>query len=629
MATLVKNFKVKSGLVVEGSTGTIGGYDILTKKDADKNYIINLIGGAATPDNDADTVVLRDENGSFAAEVITADGGFVGSLTGNVTGDVTGDLTGNADTATALETARTIELTGDVTGSVSFDGTGDVEISATIDGSFATDTEVATAKSEAISAAATDATTKADAAQTAAEEFATAADTTLYGTVTANIATAKTAAEAFATAADTTLYGTVTGDIATAKQEAIEAAAEDATTKANTAEANAESYVDSLIGDNTVDGTSGNTVKARIDSAVAGLVGSAPELLDTLQELALALENDPDVIADLRDIAAGKQDTLTAGANIDITGATISVTGLDTDDVAEGTNKYFTDARAVTANTGLWDTIGAAEDALQDAKDYADALDTDDIDEGATNLYFTNSRALSATAAAYDASGSAATAEQNAKTYADGLVADLETVVEDLTTDEVGEGLNNLYYTPTRAKIDAAALLTGATKTNIQITGDESGLTITAENGVADSDTDDLREGDNNLYFTDERAVDALQGTDSMFTTVDINEVALQVAATTGEIATAGVQTAYAWAKADYRSAEFLVKVAYGTHTEISKVLLTLDTTDNIAITEYGIVGTNGSASTISAAIVDDEVELQVTTANNNSTITVVGTLLA
>ena len=100
-------------------------------------------------------------------------GQVTAALVGDVTGDVTGDITGNADTATALETARTIggvsfngtanislpgvntagnqdtsgtaatatalatgrqiSLTGDVTGtSASFNGTGNVSISATI-----------------------------------------------------------------------------------------------------------------------------------------------------------------------------------------------------------------------------------------------------------------------------------------------------------------------------------------------------------------------------------------------------------------------------------------------------------------------------------------------------------------
>jgi len=54
------------------------------------------------------------------------------AIIGNVTGNLTGDVTGNADTATALETARTISLSGDVTGSASFDGTANVTITAAV-----------------------------------------------------------------------------------------------------------------------------------------------------------------------------------------------------------------------------------------------------------------------------------------------------------------------------------------------------------------------------------------------------------------------------------------------------------------------------------------------------------------
>ena len=171
--------------------------------------------------------------------------------------------------------------------------------------------------------------------------------------------------------------------------------------------------------------------------------------------------------------------------------------------------------------------------------------------------------------------------------------------------------------------------MTNASKSNIEITWtNQGGLVIAAENGVADSTTDDLEEGDLNLYFTDARAQGALNQTTPNFTAVEIESLAKHVAATT-DAPTAGVQTAYSWAHADYTSAEFLVKVAYGDHTEISKVLLTLDVNNNISITEYGIVGTNGSASSISATINVANVELLVDTENNNSTVTVVGTLLA
>jgi hypothetical protein len=262
---------------------------------------------------------------------------------------------------------------------------------------------------------------------------------------------------------------------------------------------------------------------------------------------------------------AGKQATLTAGDNISIANDTISVTGLESADISDF-----------------------------------------------------NTAALSATASAYDAAGAAATAEQNAKDYADAL-----------DTDDVAEGSTNQYFTNARAEAAMVNPLTLGTQTNISVTYDTltNAYNFVAENGVADSDTDDLAEGSENLYFTDERAIDAVSNADIYPNAVIIDNVAKQVASQITAV-TAGIQVGHAFAKADYRSAEFLVKVAYGTHTEISKVLLTLDTSDNIAIVEYGIVGTNGSASTISADISGTDVRLLVTTANNNSTVTVIGTLL-
>jgi len=53
------------------------------------------------------------------------------------------------------------------------------------------------------------------------------------------------------------------------------------------------SYVTALIGDATVTGVGGNTVTSRIASAVSGLVDSAPATLNTLNELAEALGDDP------------------------------------------------------------------------------------------------------------------------------------------------------------------------------------------------------------------------------------------------------------------------------------------------------------------------------------------------
>ncbi len=87
--------------------------------------------------------------------------------------------------------------------------------------------------------------------------------------------------------------------------------------------------------------------------------------------------------------------------------------------------------------------------------------------------------------------------------------------IDAITTTVIEEG-TNLYFTDQRAKDAAAELITSATKTNIIITGDGDGLTITAENGVADSDTDDLAEGTTNKYFTTQRARDSVSAGDGL-----------------------------------------------------------------------------------------------------------------
>jgi hypothetical protein len=318
---------------------------------------------------------------------------------------------------------------------------------------------------------------------------------------------------------------------------------------------------------------------------------------------------------------------LTPGAGYDVKwGADVLATesyvdNQTTDDVSEGsTNQYFTTARArnsVSAGTAInYDnTTGViAVDATQ--------LDTGDIAEGA-NLYYTDTRVKSVLTGSTQSNISITE-------VAGVLTITAENGVADSTTDDLDEGSTNLYFTDDRAKDAAGYLLENSTQSNISISYNEGTrqLTVTAENGVADSTTDDLDEGSTNLYFTNERAVSALEGVVPNFTEIDINSLATQVAATVS-VPTASAVTAYAFPKADYRSAKFLVKTAYSTHTEIAEVLLTLDTSDNIAMTEYAIVGTNGSSMTISADVDGANVRLRVTTLNSNSVVTVMGTLVA
>lgn len=459
MATINKNFRIKNGLIVEGSTATVNGSDILTKSQADQSYIVDLIGGQATSQNTADTVVKRDGSGNFAA----------GTITANLTGDVTG-------TVSSLSNHDSDDLSE-----------GSVNLYFT------------------------------DARARAALSSGTGID-----------------------------YNSSTGVIAV---------------------------------DNTI------ATKTYADNA-----------------------------------------------------AESAVNALDTDDIEEGaSNLYFTNQRALDATSAAYDAAGAASSAASTAEanaaTYTDnainALDTDDIEEGVSNVYYTDSRARGAISAgtgiSYD-SGTGVVSVDNTiatQSYVDTAVSNLIDGAPALldTLNEIAAAINDdeNYFT-TVANSIATKQNTLTAGANIDITND----TIS----VSGLDTDDVAEG-TNLYFTDSRARDAVDGTDRSFTSVEINEISKEVAATTGNIATAAATTAYSWDKTTYRSAKFMVKVKNGTHTEVSEILITLDTSDNVYVTEYGMSSTSGSSlGTITADVSSNDVRIRVTPANNNSEVIVAGTLL-
>jgi hypothetical protein len=510
MATVTKNFKIKHGLVVEGTTGTINNFDILTKSTDDQNYIIDLVGGDASSNAVANTLVLRDANANFLANTITAD------LVGDVTGQVS-DIS-NHDSDDVSEGSTNL---------------------------YFTDERAETAMAGLY-----------DPAGSAANAYSNA---TAYTDL--EIGNAYADLEDYADFAAGNALANANSYTDNAISNAVSDLEEYTDFAVGNAVADLEEYADFAVG-----------------NAISDLTNNAPALLDTLNEIAEAIGDDANFVGTITNLVALKQNALIAGTDIDITGNTISFNG-----------SYDPSGSADTAYSNAVTYIDLEiGNAYADLEDYAD---------------FAAGNALG-----------------NANSYTDNAIGLL-------STTDIEEGTNE-YFTDLRAKTSTADLLTNATLINLSITGNATaGLTIEAENGVGDSNTDALVEGSTNLYFTDQRAVDALEAVIPNFTEIDINDVARQVAATVNA-PTASTVTAIDWALAEYRSAEFLVKVAYGAHTEVSKVILTLDTSNNIAITEYAIVGTNGSASTISADVNGTDVRLRVATANNNSDVTVVGTLL-
>ena len=531
MATVNKNFRIKNGLIVEGGTATVNGYDVITKAQADQDYIVGIIGGTATSANTANTVVKRDANGNFAAGTITAT--FVGNLTGDVTGTVSS--LSNHDTADLAENATNKYFT-------------DARAISATAASYDVIGAAAAAQSAAVSAAASDATTKANAAQAAAISTAS-------GDATTKANAAQAAAEATAAAAlsahssdttnihgiaDTSLLAT-TANVATAKSEAISTASGDATTKANAAQAAAEATAAAAL--SSAISTEVSNRNTAIGTAVDNLVDGAPALLNTLNELAAAINDD-----------ANYTTTITTALGTKAPLASPALTGVPT-------------APTAAANT---DTTQIATTAF--AKAEADAAQA----------------AAEATAAA-DAT-SKVSAEAALRVSGD--AASVSTAAADATT---------------KANAAQAAAISTA-----------SGDATTKANAAQAA-----------AEATAAAANTAQQNGTTSFTAINYNSVAKQVAATTGNIVTAEATTAISWVAADYRSAKFVVKVKNGVHTQVSDLVVTLDTANNVAVSEYGITYSNGTElAAVTADYSGSDVRIRVTPANANTEVVVVGTLI-
>ena len=515
MATVNKDFRVKNGLIVEGTTATVNGNDILTTASSvDSDFIsegtTNLYFTDARAKSSAANLLT---NATLSNITITGDGdGLVITAENGVADSTTDDLSeGTTNLYFTNQRAIDAVASGDFNTDVVEEGTTNLyftdqrAVDAVVNGSVDTDD---------------------------IEE----GTTNLYYT--------DARVENVIAASDTDDLSEGTTNLYFTDQRALDAtnSAYDAAGSASTAESNANSYTDSLIGDATVDGTGGNTVTDRIATVVSNLVDSAPGALDTLNELAAALGDDENFSTTVTNAIGEK----VAKAGDTMTGF-LTLHANPENNLHAATKQYVDSA----VSTGVGD------------------LDSDGVPEGTTNLYFTDQRAVDAV------------------------------VNGSVDTDDIEEGTTNLYYTDARV-----------------------------ESVIAASDTDDVSEGTTNLYFTDQRAVDALEAVVPNFTEVDINSVATQVAATIN-LADTNQTASYTFDSGSYRSAKFIVKAAYGTHTEVSEILVTLDTSDNIAITEYAIVSTNGNLVDVTAGMNGSDVEILATAITANTDVTVVGTLIA
>jgi hypothetical protein len=551
MATVTKDFRVKSGLIVEGTTGTINASDIITAS--------------------------KITSGTQSGIAVTYGSGNVSFNVNDPLITIAGDVDGSATMTNLGDTTITVAL-DTVNTAVGTYGTTTAIPAITVDGKG----RVTNVTTNSIS------TTLGIAGDTGTDNVALGTDTLTFegGTgITSTVSDNKVKVDIDSTVATLSDQQTLTNKILSTNVD-LGADLDAATykivnlgTPTSTADAATKGYVDSV--------SQGLSIKEAVRVATTATVDLSTNLEngDTLDGVTLATGNRVLVKNQVAGYENGIYTVNETGAPTRATDANVS---------SEVTAGMFTFVSEGTVN-GNTSWVLTTDNPI--------TLDT-------TPLTFTQFA--------------------GAGTFTAGLGLDLngtEFVLDlsEVDTTTLPEGTNK-YYTDERVDDRVDGLLVGGT--GISKTYDDTANSLTLAVDFTEFSTTNISEG-TNLYFTDTRAVDALESVVPNFTSIEVNSIAKQVAAITYAATEDVPVVAFAFAKAEYRSAKFLVKVAYSTHTEVSEVLLTLDTSDNIAITEFAVVSTNGSASVISAGISGSNVQLLVTPNNNGSTVTVFGTLLS
>jgi hypothetical protein len=342
-------------------------------------------------------------NKTLTSPTITGTGAIAGTFTGNLTGNVTGNVsgsagsaTGNAATATALATGRTFQLVGDVEASgVTFDGTGNVSLTTVIGTGTIVNADINASADIAASKVAGTAVTQADTGTVTSTMIANGTIVNADINDSAAISKTKLNLGGTITSADIVDGTIVASDIADGTITAAKLVS-DPYARANhtgTQAASTISDFDTQVRTNRLDQMAAPTgsvslnsqkvtslatptdnadaaTKLYVDTKVADLVNSAPSTLDTLGEIATAIEAGGTVYESF---------VLKAGSTM--TGA-LTLSGAPTVDLHAATKAYV-DTVAGSATAAAASAAAAAttydnfDDRYLGAKSSAPSVDND------------------------------------------------------------------------------------------------------------------------------------------------------------------------------------------------------------------------------------------------------------
>jgi hypothetical protein len=654
MATVTKDFRVKNGLVVEGSTATVNGSNVLTENSTE--FIQDTAASLFTNGSHTGISFTYDDSGNVINATVDANPSFTTSITFE---GATADAYETTLQVTDPTADRTITLPN-ISGTVVTSGDTGTVTNTMLAGSIAnnklTNSSVTINGYEiALGASATYGTDNINEGSSnkyftderAQDAVGNAVGTGLtYNDSTGAISVDTTTIQAKVSGVSDTEIGYLDG-VTSSIQTQLDA--KFATANASTSNISegtnlyfTDERAQDAVGNNVGTGLSYNDSTGAISVDTSTIQARVTDVSDTeigyLNGVTSAIQTQIDAKASLSGATftgavSGTSLTLSGDLTVNGTTTTINSTEITVDDKNLVLGSVATPSDAGADGGGI--TLKGSTDKTINWVDATDAwTSSEHFNVASGKSYYVNGTALKdvlETLTNKTISGSSNTLSNIANSSLTNSAITINGTsvslggTRTLGSDDISEGSTNKYFTDERAQ-DAIGNALGSGLSYNDSTGAISNSGVLSVTGTANQVVADASTGAVTLSLPQSIHT----GATPTFSGVTVGSVTLTdalIGTATQALSDANATVVDSWSATTYSGAKYLVQMKNGNDIEILEILVAVDGNNNVYLTEYADVISNATIGTTDADYSGGNVRLKVT-ASNGTTVKVHKTLI-